>query len=129
MYLKSIMGDANEAIIDKIFDNINASHPDCQLAVAAMTGYIYGVIMTKIGKTLALATGGGIILLQLANNHGIITIHYNKIAIPRNAAYMRNSVGDSFCHAIDSIYTFAKTNTVFSIGFIGGMLVGVGSCL
>ncbi|KAL3285604.1 hypothetical protein HHI36_000133 [Cryptolaemus montrouzieri] len=91
------MGDGeNEAVIDKIFANINSAHPDCQLAMAVMTGYIYGVIMTKIGKTLALATGGGVILLQLANNHGIITIHYNRISIPRNSAYMKNTVGNSF---------------------------------
>lgn len=33
----------------------------------------------KVGKVAALALGGGIILLQLANQQGYITVDWNKV--------------------------------------------------
>lgn len=33
----------------------------------------------KVGKVVAIAVGGTIILLQIANNEGLITIDWNKL--------------------------------------------------
>lgn len=38
-----------------------------------------GYITMKVGKAAAVAVGGGIILLQIANQQGYITIDWNKI--------------------------------------------------
>lgn len=60
-----------------IFPSINAilrhlrGHPPFYRA----TGYI----TMKVGKMAAIAVGGGIILLQMANQQGIISIDWNKV--------------------------------------------------
>lgn len=38
-----------------------------------------GFLSMKVGKTAALALGGGIILLQIANEKGYININWDKV--------------------------------------------------
>ncbi|KAK4013648.1 FUN14 domain-containing protein 1A isoform X1 [Daphnia magna] len=50
-----------------------------QLAVGGVSGWITGYIAMKIGKTIATAVGGSLILLQIANHKGYINVNWSKM--------------------------------------------------
>lgn len=80
----------------------------------------------KIGKTAAFAMGGGIILLQIAQQKGYIVIDWEKIR--RNAEKVTEKVEESSYNNhswINQVRNFAFQNSCFAAGFLGGFLIGL----
>ncbi|KAJ8923730.1 hypothetical protein NQ315_010311 [Exocentrus adspersus] len=72
---------ANEAksIIDRILGDVSKSSATKQIILGASSGWVTGFLAMRVGKTAALALGGGIILLQIANEKGYININWDKV--------------------------------------------------
>ncbi|CAH0753321.1 unnamed protein product [Bemisia tabaci] len=58
-----------------MFDQICVLRTYVNAELLRMTGYL----MMKVGKVAALAVGGGIILLQVANHSGYVKINWDKV--------------------------------------------------
>ncbi|XP_057655918.1 FUN14 domain-containing protein 2-like isoform X2 [Diorhabda carinulata] len=72
-------GSQAKSFIQSIFRDISKTSATKQIILGASSGWITGFVSMKVGKTLALALGGGIILLQVANEKGYIRINWNKV--------------------------------------------------
>uniref|UniRef100_A0A8D8FLK8 FUN14 domain-containing protein 2 n=1 Tax=Culex pipiens TaxID=7175 RepID=A0A8D8FLK8_CULPI len=72
------MSDA-AGVLDRWVGDVSKKSATKQILIGAGSGWATGYITMKVGKAAAVAVGGGIILLQIANQQGYITIDWNKI--------------------------------------------------
>ncbi|XP_018325535.1 FUN14 domain-containing protein 1 isoform X1 [Agrilus planipennis] len=72
-------GDDVKSFIDRILGDISKTSATKQLVLGTSSGWVTGYLAMKIGKTAALALGGSIILLEIANEKGYIRINWNKV--------------------------------------------------
>ncbi|KAK4013649.1 FUN14 domain-containing protein 1 isoform X2 [Daphnia magna] len=101
-----------------------------QLAVGGVSGWITGYIAMKIGKTIATAVGGSLILLQIANHKGYINVNWSKMNKDLDCATKKlTRVGSdpSIPQMLDKVQHFVVENGYFSWGFSGGFLLGLAS--
>ncbi|RZF39243.1 hypothetical protein LSTR_LSTR010337 [Laodelphax striatellus] len=68
-----------QGIIDKVVKDVGKSSATRQLIIGSASGWVTGYLMMKVGKVAAVAIGGGIILLQVANHNGYVNINWDKI--------------------------------------------------
>ncbi|XP_001649624.2 FUN14 domain-containing protein 1 isoform X1 [Aedes aegypti] len=66
-------------ILDRFVGDVSKKSATKQILIGAGSGWATGYITMKVGKMAAIAVGGGIILLQVANQQGYIQIDWNKI--------------------------------------------------
>lgn len=79
--LISIDEVSNEAkgLIDRVLGDVGKSSATKQLIIGSISGWFTGFITMKVGKVTAMAVGGGIILLQIANHQGYIKVNWDKV--------------------------------------------------
>lgn len=65
--------------LDKILGDVSKKSATQQIVLGAGSGWATGYVTMKVGKVAAIALGGGIILLQVANQQGYINVNWNKI--------------------------------------------------
>ncbi|XP_037919294.1 FUN14 domain-containing protein 2 isoform X1 [Hermetia illucens] len=63
----------------KMFVDISGKAATTQICIGATTGWITGFALVKIGKMAALAIGGTIVFLEIANENGIVKIDWGKV--------------------------------------------------
>ncbi|CAH0562430.1 unnamed protein product [Brassicogethes aeneus] len=76
------MADINKdakSYIEKILGDVSKTSATKQIVLGASSGWVTGFLAMRVGKTAALALGGGIILLQIANEKGFININWDKV--------------------------------------------------
>ncbi|XP_055641502.1 FUN14 domain-containing protein 1 isoform X2 [Toxorhynchites rutilus septentrionalis] len=117
-YLDRFVGDVSKKSVTK------------QILIGAGSGWATGYITMKVGKVAAVAVGGGIILLQIANQQGYINIDWNKIhkKVDKVADKVEEAVTGQGPSWDDKIVKLAKENTYLATGFLGGFLIGLASC-
>ncbi|ENN80753.1 hypothetical protein YQE_02830, partial [Dendroctonus ponderosae] len=104
--------DARNAI-SRFFNNIGKSDATKQVIIGAVSGFATGFISAKAGKTVALSVGGGIIILQVANDQGIIKVNYNKVnrKIDKVADKVEEVLTGRSASWTDKVVNFTKRNT------------------
>ncbi|KAF2904707.1 hypothetical protein ILUMI_01460 [Ignelater luminosus] len=76
------MGDSKgkeKSIADKILEDISKPSATKQLIKGALSGWLTGYLAIKVGKITACAIGGGIILLEIANEKGYMNVNWDKV--------------------------------------------------
>lgn len=68
-----------QSLIDKVIGDVGKTSATRQLIIGTTSGWITGYLMMKVGKMAAVAVGGGIILLQIANHNGYVKVNWDKI--------------------------------------------------
>ncbi|KAJ9584545.1 hypothetical protein L9F63_021103 [Diploptera punctata] len=68
-----------KSFIDSVLGDVGKSSAAKQLVIGSISGWCTGFITMKVGKVAAMAVGGGIILLQVANHQGYININWDKV--------------------------------------------------
>ncbi|KAK5639089.1 hypothetical protein RI129_011581 [Pyrocoelia pectoralis] len=68
-----------KSIIDKILGDVSKTSATKQIIMGASSGWVTGYLAMKVGRAAAFALGGGVILLELANEKGYIKINWDKI--------------------------------------------------
>ncbi|XP_037542547.1 FUN14 domain-containing protein 1 [Nematolebias whitei] len=57
-----------------------------QIALGGVSGWCAGYLFQKVGKVAATAVGGGLLLLQIANNSGYIQVDWKRVEKDVNKA-------------------------------------------
>ncbi|XP_044764993.1 FUN14 domain-containing protein 1B-like [Coccinella septempunctata] len=117
--------NGNKGVLGKILDEISKTTPTKQMIIGVSSGWVSGFLAMKIGKTTAMALGGGIILLQVASEKGFIKINWDKVN--ENIDKVEDIVSQEQLTWVDKIAKFAEKNSTFSSGFLGGFLIGLAS--
>lgn len=76
--MKDVKKDA-KTILEKILGDISKTSATKQMIMGVGSGWLTGFLAIRIGKTTALALGGGIILLQIASEKGYVKINWDKV--------------------------------------------------
>lgn len=66
-------------LIEKILGDISKTSATKQMILGASSGWFTGFMAVKVGKPTALALGGGILILQIAYEKGLIKINWDKV--------------------------------------------------
>uniref|UniRef100_A0A672IEC4 FUN14 domain-containing protein 2 n=1 Tax=Salarias fasciatus TaxID=181472 RepID=A0A672IEC4_SALFA len=107
-----------------------------QIAIGGVSGVVSvlcaGYLFQKVGKVAATSVGGGLLLLQIANNSGYIQVDWKRVEKDVNKAKKQlkkgtNQAGPRLHVFSESTTEFVKKNIVVTSGFIGGFLLGLAS--
>uniref|UniRef100_A0A3B5MWL7 FUN14 domain-containing protein 2 n=1 Tax=Xiphophorus couchianus TaxID=32473 RepID=A0A3B5MWL7_9TELE len=103
-----------------------------QIAIGGVSGWCAGYLFQKVGKVAATAVGGGLLLLQIANNSGYIQVDWKRVEKDVNKAKKQLKKGTD--QAVPELNTFMEKSTEFvkknigvTGGFVGGFLLGLAS--
>nr|CAH7748893.1 unnamed protein product [Callosobruchus chinensis] len=112
-----------KSIVKKVLGDISKTSATKQIILGLLLDAM------RVGKTAALALGGGIILLQVANEKGYIKINWDKVSknLDKVADKVEEKVTGQKASWTDKVLNFARNNTPFSSGFVGGFLIGLAS--
>ncbi|XP_040912729.1 FUN14 domain-containing protein 1 [Toxotes jaculatrix] len=103
-----------------------------QIAIGGVSGWCAGYLFQKVGKVAATAVGGGLLLLQIANNSGYIQVDWKRVEKDVNKAKKQlkkgtNQAGPELNTFVEKSTEFVKKNIVVTSGFVGGFLLGLAS--
>ncbi|KAM6979162.1 FUN14 domain-containing protein 1 [Tautogolabrus adspersus] len=103
-----------------------------QIAIGGVSGWCAGYLFQKVGKVAATSVGGGLLLLQIANNSGYIQVDWKRVEKDVNKAKKQlkkgtNQAGPELNTFMEKTQVFVKKNIVVTSGFIGGFLLGLAS--
>lgn len=138
---KSTKNEANKQIIsmnespksanfiERIIGDFSKTPASKQLLIGSLSGWCTGFITMRIGKMASVAIGGGILLLQLANHKGYISIDWDKVT--KKADKVTDQIeevvyGDE-PKIMDQVGILTRSNPYIVTAFIGGFFIGL-SC-
>ncbi|XP_072948390.1 uncharacterized protein [Epargyreus clarus] len=104
-----------ESVIDSTINKINKKKSSRDLVLGTFSGWLIGVGSYKVGKISAFGLGGSIILLHLASEFGYIHVNWDRVKEALNQSQ----------ELLEMVVQFAKKNSCFSVGFVGGFFFGV----
>ncbi|KAL1123382.1 hypothetical protein AAG570_002464 [Ranatra chinensis] len=111
-----------KGLIDKVIKDVGKTSATKQLIIGCTSGWLTGYLMMKVGKMAAVAVGGGIILLQVANHNGYVKINwdrlYKKVDDIGEKIEASSSKGPKL---MDKVRKFAEENTYMAAGYTGGV--------
>jgi len=84
----------------------------------------------KIGKTVATAVGGSLILLQLAHHKGYISVNWSKVNKDLEGAsnkLAKSGNDPAMPKFLNKVQQVIVNDAYFSCGFAGGFLIGLAS--
>jgi len=119
-----------ENFVSQIKKYISRGNNPQQLAMGGVSGWLTGYMAMKIGKTVATAVGGSLILLQIASYKGYININWSKVNKDIEGAQkklLKHSSDPSVPQLLDKVQDLLTGNTYFAGGFTGGFLIGLAS--
>jgi len=128
---KKIIKMPESNVLDRILGDVSKKSATQQILLGAGSGWATGYVTMKVGKAAALALGGGIILLQVANQQGYIKVDWSKVN--RNIDKVTDKVEEAITKekpgVLDKVIEFANSQSIAAMSFIGGFFLGVGCCL
>ncbi|XP_034025354.1 FUN14 domain-containing protein 1-like [Thalassophryne amazonica] len=103
-----------------------------QLTIGGVSGWCTGYLFQKVGKVAAAVVGGGLLLLQIANNQGYIQIDWKRVEKDVSKAKKQlkkgsEKAGPELNTFVEKSKEFVKKNFVVTSGFVGGFLLGLAS--
>ena len=100
-----------------------------QLGIGGATGYATGVVAAKVGKAVALAAGGGFLLVNVVGARaGIVQLDWEKVedeleeVTEEITEYLNSKKTKRF---IDQVSNVVKKNVVTASGFAAGFFLGI----
>ncbi|KAF2884294.1 hypothetical protein ILUMI_21886 [Ignelater luminosus] len=126
--MKNIKADA-QGLINKALTTISKSSGTQQLLIGSVSGWTTGFLTMKVGRTAAFAVGGSIILFQLAQHKQFIDMDWEKVKqkMENTTKKFDASYSNKAPTWKANVTRFARTNTCFAAGFVGGFLIGLAS--
>lgn len=121
---------SNKNWIQKTFKDISKQSMAKQLAIGGAGGWCSGYVCGKVGKAAAAALGGSLLLIQIAQHQGYITINWSKLENSMKKARKeieRNSKQTNFSAMAEEVQEFMKENMFVAGGFAAGFLLGLAS--
>ncbi|XP_017783468.1 PREDICTED: FUN14 domain-containing protein 1-like [Nicrophorus vespilloides] len=121
------MSNKSKEAFNKIIANLTKSSDTKQLLIGVGSGWVTGILTLKGARTAAFAVGGGIIIMQVAQNQGLVKIDWGKIKAKADKVKEEKGINRVTPNILAKVKKFARCNSVFAAGFIGGFLIGVAS--
>ncbi|XP_034943658.1 FUN14 domain-containing protein 1 isoform X2 [Chelonus insularis] len=123
----SVSKEVSKNFVDKILGDVSKTSATKQIAIGASSGWVTGFLAMKVGKIAAFSVGGGIILLQIAANHGYIKINWDKIQ--DKAEKLSDNIEEKITgegpKLIDKVGLWCRQNTYVATSFLGGFFIGL----
>jgi len=119
-----------EGIVQMITKYASEGSNPKQIAIGSVSGWVTGYVAMKIGKTVATAVGGSLILLQIAYHKGYISVDWSKVNKDLEGAskkLAKRGNESSVSNMIDKVQNTIVNDAYFSCGFAGGFLIGLSS--
>ncbi|XP_004227142.2 FUN14 domain-containing protein 1B-like [Ciona intestinalis] len=106
--------------------NFATYQPASQIAIGGTGGLVVGYLFKKVGRVVASAVGGGLLIMQVAHQTGYVTINWRKVNRDANRA-QRNLRDEhpAINSTISKVKEVFKSNAAVSVGFAGGFLMGM----
>ncbi|XP_030371811.1 FUN14 domain-containing protein 2-like [Scaptodrosophila lebanonensis] len=106
-----------------VANSVSKRAPCTQLVMGTGGGLVTGYCTIKLGKFLALAMGGGILLIQLFVELGYVRVDWQKIV-----AEMEGRLAGTTQHLERSqgVRLMVGSNARLYTSFIGGVFLGIG---
>lgn len=81
----------------------------------------------KIGKTVAFAFGGAVLLMQIAHHNGYINFDLKKMLdkSKEKQQQLNKQFGGESNQILAKVKNFSAKNRIFTSSFIGGFLIGI----
>ncbi|XP_001356078.4 FUN14 domain-containing protein fndc-1 [Drosophila pseudoobscura] len=118
------------------FDGFGKQSPYCQIGIGAGTGLVTGYVFFKASKSVAIAAGASILIVQLAMESGLVNFEVETIVMhghqlnPNNIHVMPSIASSHSWEAIKEQLTKARDFLAGSqrlcVAMLGGFLVGFG---
>lgn len=112
---------------DKMFRDISKASVAKQMTVGAVSGWCSGYLFGKVGKAAAVTLGGTLLVLQVANHQGYITINWGKLEKNIKAAQrkLERRASRALPAIVDEVQDFVVENAFLAGGFCGGFFIGL----
>ncbi|KAG5889729.1 hypothetical protein JTB14_010203 [Gonioctena quinquepunctata] len=88
-----------KSLMQRFIGHVKKTSTPQQIIIGASSGWVSGYLVMRVAKTAALALGGGIILLEVANQKGYIKINWDKFG--KKADKVEEEVTDQASKWID----------------------------
>jgi len=118
----------NRSVARRIYQNIVNYCPQStveQVGIGLVGGWLTGFVCKKVGKVAATSVGSGLVLLRLADQYGYVKINWRKVE--KDANYIKDRVESEVARnqsQIQSVSDFVKKNTMVTLSFSSGFLIG-----
>ncbi|CAG5121185.1 unnamed protein product [Candidula unifasciata] len=111
---------------ERIFGDITKASACKQLAIGGATGWVTGYLANKFGKMAAISLGSTLLLFQIAQHNGYITIDWTKVrhAMTKAQAKAKHTMLKHQTSIIQKGMNFYEENFFLASGFAAGFLVG-----
>lgn len=93
-----------------------------QLVIGSTAGFATGYLTMKVGRKVAIVVGTGIIIFQVAQNHGFTKFNWGDACV--KAKSITKSLEDRTGDLKQKAKNYAATNNCFAASFVGGFLIG-----
>jgi len=114
--------------------DLSNQSPYVQLGIGGATGWFTGVVAGKVGKVLAAAMGGSILLVNMGTSAGYITVDWKKVEDDMHETSERitqrlidDHDGSSTRDMVNKVSLFVRRNIVTAGGFAAGFFFGMAS--
>lgn len=121
-------GNNNDDVPDffkRFFNDLKKSSNSKQLMAGAMGGVVSGYLAAKFGKLAAIAVGGSMLVIQIAQYNGYIEIDWKKVNQDVQVVKKSMDKNKSQLPVVgQNIRKFITENAVLAGGFASGFLIG-----
>jgi len=128
-------GTYSEAVM-QYFRSLDLSNQSThvQLGIGAATGWFTGAMVGKVGKVLAAALGGSILLINMGTRAGYVSVDWDRIEVDMQCAGERitqrlieEHENDRTRRFAEHFSVFVRRNVVTAGGFAAGFFLGMAS--
>ncbi|KAK7090320.1 FUN14 domain-containing protein 1-like [Littorina saxatilis] len=96
-----------------------------QLGVGSVTGVVAGWLAVKVGKVAAATLGTTVLLVQVAQHQGYISINWDQVRSHLRQAEVKvhRTASRNYPGFFNNVKQFMQENMFVAVGFGGGFLV------
>lgn len=101
---------------------ISSLRPYNQIGLGAVSGWLTGFLVMKIGKFATAILGGALIIIKIAEVEGLVKIDWLKV----KENVQNVSIKPYTTFTLDNAEQMVSNVENFLISFVGGSLIGIG---
>lgn len=115
--------------MQNMFRDVSKMSVAKQTLVGGVTGWCAGMLFAKVGKVAAATVGTSLLLLQVAQHQGYVTVNWTKIEKSMSSARktIERDTRKAYPNFVANVSTFFEQNVFLASGFAGGFLLGISS--
>lgn len=119
----------DERWVKNMFRDVSKMSVAKQTVVGGVTGWCAGMLFAKVGKVAAATVGTSLLLLQVAQHQGYVTVNWTKIekSMSKAKQQIEKDTRKAYPNFVANVSSFFEHNVFLASGFAGGFLIGISS--